>query len=212
MGEHGAAPERLVVGVGHQALLGLLAIRPWTTYELAKQVQRSLGWFWPRAERKLYDEPRQLVAAGLATATQEHTGKRPRTVYRITAAGRRALRAWLDDPPMPPSLEFEAMVKVFFADGGSLEQLTATLAHVEATASERIDDLRSKISAAVDGASEFADRLPLNALALRFHLDHEALIAEWAAWARAQVAQWRSPTDPAAWDWRAALADRRDVQ
>ena len=31
--------------------------RPWTTYELAKQVQRSLGWFWPRAERKLYDVP-----------------------------------------------------------------------------------------------------------------------------------------------------------
>ena len=37
-----------------QTVLGLLALRPWTTYELAKQVQRSLGWFWPRAERKLY--------------------------------------------------------------------------------------------------------------------------------------------------------------
>ncbi len=35
------------------ALLGLLAVRDWTTYELAKQVKRSLSWFWPRAERKL---------------------------------------------------------------------------------------------------------------------------------------------------------------
>ena len=73
------------------ALLGLLNIRPWTTYELAKQVQRSLGWFWPRAERKLYDEPKRLVEQGLATATNESTGKRPRTVYAITPAGLAAL-------------------------------------------------------------------------------------------------------------------------
>src|SRR5688572_5469801 len=46
------------------AILGLLSVRRWTTYELAKQVQRSLNWFWPRAERKLYDEPKRLVADG----------------------------------------------------------------------------------------------------------------------------------------------------
>ena len=50
------------------AILGLLRLRSWTSYELAKQVQKSLGWFWPRAERKLYDEPKNLVALGLATA------------------------------------------------------------------------------------------------------------------------------------------------
>src|SRR5215813_6000700 len=96
------------------ALLGLLRLRPWTTYELAKQVQRGLGWFWPRAERKLYDEPKNLVAHGLARATEEHTGNRPRTVYAITPAGRKALRLWLGEPSAPPAFEFEAMVKVFF--------------------------------------------------------------------------------------------------
>ena len=76
-----------------QAILGLLALRSWTTYELTKQVQRSIGWFWPRAERKLYDEPKRLVAAGLAASSAEMTGARPRTVYTITAKGRKALRA-----------------------------------------------------------------------------------------------------------------------
>src|SRR3954465_3903902 len=103
------------------AILGLLALQPWSTYELAQQVRRSLNWFWPRAERKLYDEPKRLVDQGLATAVQEPTGKRPRTVYEITAEGRDALRAWLAQPPEPPSLEFEGMVKVFFADSGSLD-------------------------------------------------------------------------------------------
>ena len=106
------------------AILGLLSVRPWTTYELAKQVQRSLSWFWPRAERKLYDEPKRLVADGLATATKESTGKRPRTVYGITDAGREELRRWLDEPPAPPTTEFEGLVKIFFAEAGSLDQLT----------------------------------------------------------------------------------------
>ncbi len=42
------------------AVLGLLAIRPWSTYELAKQMEVSLRNFWPRAERKLYDEPKEI--------------------------------------------------------------------------------------------------------------------------------------------------------
>jgi DNA-binding PadR family transcriptional regulator len=187
------------------AVLGLLALRPWTTYELAKQVQRGLGWFWPRAERKLYDEPKHLVAAGYATATEERTGNRPRTVYAITAAGRKALRQWLGEPSAPPALEFEAMVRVFFADGGTLGQLRATLAQVEAEAEARATQLRSMIDATDDGDYEFAGRLPINALALRFQLDHEALLARWARWASDQTSGWRSTTDAGTWDWRAAV-------
>lgn len=187
------------------AVLGLLALRPWTSYELAKQVQRSLGWFWPRAERKLYEEPKRLVAEGFATATAEHTGRRPRTVYAITAAGRSELRRWLGEPSAPPALELEAMVRVFFADGGTLEQLRATLDQVEATATARHTELRAMIAAMAEGPYEFAGRLPINALALRFQLDHEQHLAEWARWANEQTKGWRSPTDPAGWSWRAHL-------
>ena len=31
------------------AILGLLAIKPWSTYELAQQMSRSLYQVWPRA-------------------------------------------------------------------------------------------------------------------------------------------------------------------
>ena len=37
------------------AILGLLAIKPWTTYELAQQMDRSLRRIWPRAKSKLYE-------------------------------------------------------------------------------------------------------------------------------------------------------------
>jgi PadR family transcriptional regulator AphA len=187
------------------AILGLLALRPWTTYELAKQVQRSIGWFWPRAERKLYDEAKHLAAERLATSDRQMTGSRPRTVYGVTAKGRRALAQWLDEPPVPPTLEFEGMVKVFFADGGSLEQLRATLSSIAATSDERLVDLESKVEQNVSGDVPFPERLPLNSLGLRFLLDHERLVGRWARWALEETAGWRTPTDPGDWDHRDAM-------
>jgi DNA-binding PadR family transcriptional regulator len=191
------------------AVLGLLALRPWTTYELAKQVQKSLWWFWPRAERKLYDEPKRLVAAGLATSTREMTGARPRTVYAVTARGRKALRRWLDEAPAPPSLEFEGMVKVFFADGGDLDQLRSTLTSIAETSDARLADLEAKVEENAAGDVPFPPRLPLNTLGLRFMVDHERLVGAWARWARDQTGGWRSPTDPGEWDYHEVFRGRR---
>ena len=187
------------------ALLGLLALRRWTTYELAKQVQRSLGWFWPRAERKLYDEPKRLTAQGFATSERAMTGARASTVYAITPAGRRALRRWLGEPPAPPELDFEAMVKVFFADGGSLPQLRTTLQRIADTSDERLAELEAKVDENVAGDVAFPHRLPLNTIALQFQLDHERVFGTWARWALEQVEGWRSPTDPGDWDYRTAI-------
>lgn len=190
------------------AILGLLSLRPWTTYELTKQVQRSLGWFWPRAERKLYDEPKRLVADGLASSESEMTGARPRTVYRVTKQGRAALRAWLGEPPAPPTLEFEGMVKVFFADGGSLEQLRATLTSIAETAEQRLADLLTKADENTSGEVAFPERLHLNSLGLRFHLDQEESTVRWARWALKQTSEWNSTTDPGSWDHRRSFDPR----
>jgi DNA-binding PadR family transcriptional regulator len=186
------------------AILGLLSLRPWTTYELAKQVQRSLGWFWPRAERKLYDEPKRLVAAGLAKSSREMTGARPRTVYTVTARGRTALRRWLDETPAPPSLEFEGLVKVFFADGGTLEQLRTTLRAIAATSDGRLEVLEAKVEQNEAADVPFPDRRAINQVALQFQLDHERTIGTWARWALEQTADWRSTTDPGSWTYRRA--------
>ena len=190
------------------AILGLLRLRSWTTYELAKQVQRSLEWFWPRAERKLYDEPKRLVAAGLASSEREMTGARPRTVYAVTRRGRTALRRWLGEPPEPPTLEFEGMVKLFFADGGTIEQLRATLTSVAETADARLVELEGIADELSSDDVRYPERVHLNALGLRFVLDHEANLARWARWALEQTSTWTSTTDPGRWDHREALSSR----
>ncbi|NHA66496.1 PadR family transcriptional regulator [Phycicoccus flavus] len=187
------------------ALLGLLHVRPWTTYELAKQMQRSLHWFWPRAERRLYDEPKRLVAAGLAVARREHTGLRPRTVYAITDAGRAALRDWLSTPAAGRVVESESILRVFFADAGSLEQLQAGLDRMEAEAIERIDALAGLAETPPDDLP-FPERGHITALLLRLLLDEELAVLRWARWARGTVAEWHGAGDPGSWDGATDLA------
>src|SRR5215207_6525844 len=85
------------------AILGHLALRPWKAYDLSRSINRSLRWFWSRAESRIYAEAARLVTAGLVQASHTAVGARRRTTYSITADGRRALADWLGSPAPPSS-------------------------------------------------------------------------------------------------------------
>ena len=176
------------------ALLGLLAAKPWTTYELAQQMDRTLSRFWPRARSKLYEEPKKLVAAGLAKASEESVGRRPRTVYSITGKGRRALAGWVAEPGEGAVLEFEQLMKVFFATGGTTEDLRRTLhdmrARVEVQTATNIEVAQSYLA----GEGPFPERAAVNQLVGRFLDDFLEMIDRWADWAETVIETW--PDDP----------------
>jgi PadR family transcriptional regulator AphA len=83
-------PSRPSLPTTSYAILGMLALRPWTAYELTQQLRRSLTYCWPKAESVLYDEPKRLVRLGLATAQRQPAGRRTRGPMRspTRAAGR----------------------------------------------------------------------------------------------------------------------------
>lgn len=176
------------------AILGLLAVQPWSTYELTRQMDRSLGRIWPRAQSKLYEEPKKLVELGLAAASTEAVGRRPRTVYAITPAGRRALADWLATPGTGPVLEFEQLLKIFFAEGGSRADALGTLAAVRAWAVERNEDNLVAAREYGSGEGPFQHRAAQNVLVGAFLVEFYRMVAEWADWAAGQVEGW--PADP----------------
>jgi PadR family transcriptional regulator AphA len=176
------------------AVLGLLAVRPWSTYELTQQMDRSLGRMWPRAQSRLYEEPKKLVALGLATAETQSVGRRPRTVYTITGPGQAALTEWLAEPGEGPVLEFEQLVKLSFAEHGSREDALRTVAAARDWAERRnvVNLLAAREYAA--GAGPYQHRAARSMLAGAFFTDFYALVARWADWAEQQVRSW--PEDP----------------
>lgn len=176
------------------AILGLLAVQPWTTYELAKQIERGMQNFWPRASSTLYEDPKKLVAHGLATAKKERTGKRPRTVYAITAGGRRALAAWLREAPEPPRVESEAALKAFFGEHApAKEDVLAQLRAVVAWADASHERGRGIARGYVDGSTVFPGRMHVISLVFPFIWDYTAAMRRWAVWAIEQVEAWDEP-------------------
>jgi DNA-binding PadR family transcriptional regulator len=179
------------------AILGLLSLRPWSAYELAKQMARSLHHIWPRAERAVYDEPRKLVAQGLAKASPARTGRRTRTVYTITPKGRTEFRRWLGEPSAPPAFASEAMVRMMFAEHATKEQAAATIAGLRRFAHDLQAQLVSQAHSYLDAdGGPFPERLHVIALAGRFVHEYAAALERWARWSEAEVAAW-SETGPA---------------
>jgi DNA-binding PadR family transcriptional regulator len=175
---------------GH-AILGLLAVAPGTAYDLAKRMQTNYRFYWPRAESKLYEEVKALVALGVASVREGRTGRRRRSVYRITAAGRRALSAWMEAPGEGPALSFEGLLKVQYADFGTAGQLARQLRAIEEEASRIIAMGRALGEAYAAGQVQLVRRTPTNALVWRFLWEHFHALRDWARWARRESAAWR---------------------
>ena len=95
-------------------VLGLLSEGERSGYDLLKRAEGSVAHMWSPAKSQLYAVLPRLVAAGLATRRDVRQAARPdKQVYRLTRAGRAAVREWLETAP-PKSWD-ELLLKVFFA-------------------------------------------------------------------------------------------------
>jgi len=182
------------------AILGLLAVKTWTTHELVQQVDRSLRRIWPRAQSKLYEEPKKLVAHGYARATDDPVGRRRRTRYTITAKGRRALAAWLQMPGEGPVLEFEQLLKISFADSGSKADILANLEATRAWVLDQNEENLATARAYLEQRGAFPERAALNQLGGRFLTDFYVMVSDWVDWASSHVEQWPDDVREAPYD------------
>jgi len=99
------------------AVLGLLSMRPCSGYDLKKMSDMSISHFWNENYGHIYPVLRALEADGLATREAQQTpGRPPKSVYRITDEGRRALQEWLQEPVEYHPYRMELLLKLFFAD------------------------------------------------------------------------------------------------
>lgn len=180
-------------------ILGMLSEREYSAYELVEQVARGVTEVWRRADRQLYDTPKKLVELGLATARTEPSGeRRTRTVYSITEAGRRALAQWLATETQRSTMEFEGLMRVLFADGGTVEDLRANLLAVARQAHERRELFRAYAGVIAETGGTMPSREHLFALANRYMVDHFTTMVDWATWALEQVESWTDTDSPAA--------------
>ncbi len=112
-------------------ILGLLAGRPMSGYDLKQAIQATFGHFWTESFGQIYPELGRLAQAGLITASPSSVadgktagspgstggGRRgaPRQVYELTDAGQAYLDEWLMAPARSQVRRNELLLKLYFA-------------------------------------------------------------------------------------------------
>jgi PadR family transcriptional regulator AphA len=170
------------------AVLGLLGLERMSASELVQRMTSgTIPSIWPRAVSKVYEEPKRLVADGLARVRQGRQSRQ--AVYEITAAGRRWLSERLGEPGGTVTFESEGALKVLFAEHGTRDQLLATIramrvARIDDTARD-LDQLREHIR-----SPERPGRSHLTTLVAELLMRLTDATIEWADWAEARVGGW----------------------
>jgi PadR family transcriptional regulator AphA len=200
-------------------LLGLLAVRSWTGYELTRQIRRSLRFVWSVSDGHLYREQKRLVDLGWATVEKETAGRRSRKRYTITAAGRTALADWLETEPEEPHFQIEGVLRMFLGNQSRPEALAKAAQLTAESARAMLQEMQefaaeyleaggplSMLEAGVGGPEDvrlqfhgrpmYVERLHAVALALDVTTRLLATLEEFSRETAAEVAHWPSTSDP----------------
>jgi DNA-binding PadR family transcriptional regulator len=168
-------------------ILGLLANRPLSGYDIKAIVDRSTRFFWAASYGQIYPELRRLEADGLISGEDAPSGGRRRHVYSIAPAGREALREWLLGSTLTIELRDESLLRLFFADSLPKEQALMLLEGRKRGHEQYLETLRV-IDARPGQDPEFVD------LVLRWGIAYN----EWGAeWCQQQLDRLRSETKAA---------------
>jgi DNA-binding PadR family transcriptional regulator len=97
-------------------LLGLCRT-PHSGYDLKTVFDEAIRYVWNAELSQIYPALKSLEARGLVTGSRAASTRGPaRRVYRTTAAGRSALRNWLDNGPAFHDERYAIAAQVFLLD------------------------------------------------------------------------------------------------
>jgi DNA-binding PadR family transcriptional regulator len=176
--------------VTQYAILGLAGQRPATTYELSRAMATSFDYFWPRARSLVYAEVKRLAGRGYLDAVVDYVGRRRRTTYTITEAGRAAVGDWLRTPPRSFALEMEALLRVYLAPYGARDDLLAALRSAHESAVAMLGIAAGFRRAYLEGSAPAMDEIATRAILNDFLANFADLVRSWSERSLATVEPW----------------------
>lgn len=105
-----------------------LSERPGTGYEISRQFDRSIGYFWSATHQQIYRTLRKLHTDGLVGYEPVAQDGRPdKKVYSLSDEGRKALSDWISSPTPVQRLRDDLGLKIRAASLADLPELIAQL-------------------------------------------------------------------------------------
>src|SRR5919112_1910404 len=165
-------------------ILGMVSREPRSGYEIKALVDDSTRFFWAASYGQIYPELRRLAEAGLVEAESQPTGRRKRTLYRLTDAGREELRRWLDLATARLEVRDEGLLKLFFAGAAEPGRAAEIIDAKQRLMEEKVATLREiePLAAALASSDPFPH------MVLRYGLESSEWAIDWCERARAELA------------------------
>jgi DNA-binding PadR family transcriptional regulator len=125
-------------------LLGLLADRAATGYELARRLETEMDPLWRAEISQIYPALDGLRRSGFARSRVLGPDRGPRRhQFRITAAGRRELRRWVVSRASPPRAKDEGLSRMAFLDVLTLEERRRAVLNYDRQLAEEVRRLKA---------------------------------------------------------------------
>ena len=110
-------------------ILGLLSHDDLTGYDIKKQIDGSIRFFWKGSFGSIYPALAELEKQGSVRRLKGNdSGGREKIIYSITGQGKEILKAWVRDEKASNDLKYETLMKLFF---GGVESKETALRNIE---------------------------------------------------------------------------------
>jgi PadR family transcriptional regulator AphA len=174
------------------ALLGLVARKPMSGYDLAKVFDSTLANVWSAKHSQIYPELASMHEDGLLEMRE--AGSRRRKEYAITDRGREELAHWLTETlPTAGIVRNDALLRSFFLGYLSLEDAQEFLRRERERHAHQLEVYRADMASGGPGAEDgWTGGIPLEA-----GIRYERMMVDWAEWALDEVARLDRERTPA---------------
>jgi PadR family transcriptional regulator, regulatory protein AphA len=127
-----------------EVILTVLAHRPMTGYEIARNFDQVLSHFWRASHQQIYRELARMNGDGYVVfRAVAQSGKPEKKLYSLTKAGRAVLKEWVAAPTDLPRPQNDLLVKLLAGLMVNTRALEREIARVQVETEMYLKQLRS---------------------------------------------------------------------
>lgn len=162
-------------------VLGFLKIKPMTSYDLKKALEKSTSFFYNASLGSINPALKKNITLGNVTVDERVESGRVKKEYTITAQGEETFLEWLQEDINISKIKDEALLKLFFLGELSPEGRNRLIENYLTAIKEELENLKLQLSEVEKQTIEpkYKDLAKYQIATLRFGIDYYQFCLDW---------------------------------
>lgn len=167
------------MAIAHAILVSLIE-HPASGYDLAKQFEGSVGFFWKATHQQIYRELTKLEEQGWISAEVISQDNRPdKKLFSVTELGKQQLVEWMAQASEPAPIKDDLLVKIFAGYIAPKQVILDELERHRQLHAQRLEIYRDLQQQYFQNPQALSQRSKFQYLTLRKGIGYES---DWITW------------------------------